>query len=91
MTGDTAAGDLDLEQYGVLIAVNAQLADRQAVAAGLAFFPESPPRTTPEPRFRRRNRACQRLVVHVSDHQHFVGAFVRGDGGYQATGIEPRG
>src|SRR5262249_25208690 len=57
VAGHAVAGDFDLEQDRILVAIDPELADGQAVAAGIALSPELLSRPAPEPAFAGRDRA----------------------------------
>src|SRR6478672_393535 len=74
----------DLQQHGVLVAVDEQGCDLQAVAGGLPFRPQRMPRAAEERGEARRARPCERFFVHESHHQHFVAGVVLNDRRYQS-------
>src|SRR5262249_57069085 len=67
----------------VLVAVLGDVHHALRVAGGRAFVPQLVARARPEPRLARLAREAQRLVVHVSESEHFAGPRVLDDGGNQ--------
>ena len=88
MAGDALALHHDLEPQGVLIAVGAQLAHAQEVAAFLALLPKLVARSAPEMADARLERQRQRLGVHPGKHQHLAGGGIGDDRRNQAIGVE---
>ena len=85
------AGDADLEEDGVLVAVDARLDDGLDLAARRALAPELAARARPVPGLAGRKRPRQRLGVHVRDHQHLAGVGVGRDRGDEAVRAEAGG
>src|ERR1700730_5221368 len=89
--GVAGAGDLlDLDPDRVLVAVNAHLDDALGVTGSLALLPQRAPRTAEIPCLAGGDGFCQRLGIHVRDHQHIARNRVGGDAGDEPIGVEFR-
>src|SRR4029077_14779625 len=90
VAGDAVAGDPHLEQDRVLVAVDAELADSEGVAALLALPPQPLARAAEEPGLARGDGAGKRLGVHVRHHEGLAGVGVAGYGDDQSVLGEAR-
>src|SRR6185503_14665199 len=88
VAGDAIAGYYNLEPNGVLVAIGAQLAHLEHVAAVLALPPELGPRAAPEMADAGLEREGQGFGVHPGEHQHLARGGIGDDGGDEAVGIE---
>jgi hypothetical protein len=90
VAGPAIAARADLEQYGVLVAVDPQLDHVLQLAAGVALLPEFIARPAEVVRDLGVDRQLQRLGVHPGQHQDLAGVGVLGDSHDQAIAVEAR-
>src|SRR5580704_834345 len=87
--GVAGAGDLlDLDPDSILVAVDAHLDDALSVAGSLALLPQCAPRAAEIPSLAGGDGFCQRLRIHVRDHQHVARNRIGGNAGHEPLGVE---
>ncbi len=84
---------MDLDQHGVAVAVEPNLADPLPVTTGLTLHPVLPPTAREEGGAPSRQGLVEGHVVHPADHQNLSREVFLDDGGNQAGGValEQRG
>ena len=85
-----AADLLDLDPHRILIAVHPHLDHALGVARAFALAPQRLARAAVVPALASRDGLAQRLLVHVSDHQHVAGRDIGRDAGDEPGGVEFR-
>src|SRR5262249_7053592 len=82
-----AAALVDAHHDDVTVAVDPQAAHALRVAALLALVPDAPLRAAPVVDLARLERAAQRLLAHVRDHQHVAARVVDRDRDDEAVAL----
>src|ERR1700674_1246143 len=90
MAGGAGARDVNLHDEGVLIAVDQEVDNLEAVAGRRAFLPQLLARARPEPGGALLDGAGERLLVHVREHEHGAVGGVGDDARNQAAFVEAR-
>ena len=88
MAAGAVAGDTHAQQNGILIVVNAYFDDLLNQAACRTLVPETLAASAPIVCLTGHDGLCQRLLVHVSQHQYITGSVVRRNAGEETVAVE---